>query len=175
MGDEAIPAGQVTQPDSESAALTPLNMLREEYKEKFEIPRLWKRFPAHTGKLVGEYQPINKKAVRKAAQTEGDEWLMASALVRILVDDPSSEKADEMGLVPLGAWVDKPAEDPIKLDARLCDILGIAERDPEKLALFLCENNDLLLADIVGEIGEWSTNTHDETIQDFKRGSRTTT
>lgn len=155
-------------------AATPLEQLQAEFAVKAAAPRIFKRFPARSGRLAGEFRPINKKQLREGAAAEADEFLLAAALIKMMIEDKDHPQANERGLVPLGAWAGKADMDPIQLDHRLCEIIGIPKGTPEEIGLALFEDNDLRLAVVVGEIGDWSVETHNEAVQDFKIGSRKT-
>lgn len=164
--------GEVEAPEA-AQVVTPLDELRAEIAKAVEVPRLFKRFTRAGGKLAGEYRPSKKKEVRDAAVAEADEYLLSECLVRVLVHEP--EKADpettegKYGLVPLGQWAGQPALDPLRLDNRLCELLGLAQSgDPRKISLELFEGNDLVLAEVAGEIAQWSLDVHNKAYQDFE-------
>lgn len=155
---------------------TPLDEIRAEFAQVVEAPRLFKRFPRGTGRLAGEFRPSRKKEVREAAATENDEYILSECLVRILRHDTARADAStpegKLGLVPLGEWVNRPEMDPLRLDNRLAEVLGIPQTgDPRKIALELFEGNDLQLADLAGEIMQWSLDTHEQKYQDFSAAS----
>jgi hypothetical protein len=146
---------------------TPLDGLRKEFAKKLEPKRLKKRFPFPDGKLVGEYRLAPKGDVRSAAETQNDEFLLAQCLVGILVEDADHALAGADGLVPLGAWSGKTELDPLRFDNRLAEVLGFPPGPPDQIALRLFEGNDLVLAQQVGEIAEWSLDSTNEAYADF--------
>lgn len=155
---------------------TPLDELRAEIAKDIEVPRLFKRFTRVNGRLAGEFRTSKKKEVREAAAAENDEYILIECLIRILIED--KEKADpstpegKFGLVPLGLWAGRPDLDPLRIDNRLCDLLGLKQwGDPRKIALDLYEGNDLVLAEVAGEIAGWSLEVHNKAYQDFTTAS----
>lgn len=162
---------EVNRSDAQAAeGQTPLDELRAEFAKKLEPARILKRFPARGKRIVGEFRPSKKVEARAAVENLDDEYLLAEALVRILIHDPAHTLADDEGLVPLGAWAGKPELDPLRFDHRLSDVLGIIKGTPAQIALALFDGNDLQLAEFAGEIAEWSLNTEKKAYADFRKG-----
>lgn len=149
-------------------SLTPLDELKAEFAETLKPSRLFKKFPARSGRLVAEYQTVTKDDIRTAVQASDDEYVLDACLLRILITDPENPLADKNGLVPLGAWAKKPELDPLTFDHRFCDLIGIPKGTPAQIALALFDGNDLMLAEQAGEVAAWSVDVLNESYQDFK-------
>jgi hypothetical protein len=159
--------------------VTPLDQLRAEFAEQASVPRLFKRLPARSRRIVAEYKPIPRDDAKKAVEEDSDPALLTSALVRLLIHDPDNElvknapdsdEAAKLGLVPLGAWAGKPDLDPLRFDNRFANLLGIAGGAPRQIALAMFEGNDMALGAQGAELGQWSVDTLDKTAQDFTVG-----
>lgn len=153
--------------EQEPTTGTALDALRQEFAKEIKPKRLRKRFPFPDGRLVGEFKVAPKQDVRSAAETQNDEFLLAQCLVQVLIEDKEHPSADSDGLVPLGEWAGRPELDPLRIDNRLAELLGLPPGKPDQIALRLYEGNDLVLAQHVGEIAEWSLDTTNAAYADF--------
>jgi hypothetical protein len=146
-----------------------LDSLRSEFAQEVEVKRLFKRLPARNERLAAEYQPLALDDAQKAIEQQSDPSMLVSSLKGIWLNEPNSDLANERGLVPLGAACEQPLLDPLLLDKRLTDLLGIKFGSSAEICLTLFEGNELALAAQAAELGEWSVKTKREDLQDFPK------
>lgn len=152
------------------ATPSPLDELRGEFAEEVQKRFLFKRLPARNERLVAEYKPLALDDAKKAIEKESDPSMLVSSLKGIHIHAEDHPQANERGLVPLGAYCEKPQLDPLGFDHRLAELLGITKGSSVQIAMALFEGNDLALAAQAGELGEWSVKTKREDLQDFAIG-----
>lgn len=163
-GDEQPGAHEQDGPELQSSVM---DELQQEFAQEAEKPRLFKRLPARSGRLVAEYRPVKKKQAVKAVEKDSDTMLLNLALVDLHVEAPDDERADERGLVKLTVLSGQPELGTLGFDHRLCEILGLKKGSVHDIVMQLFEGNDLALAVQVGEIGEWTADTKKKAYQDF--------
>jgi hypothetical protein len=163
------PGAPTIEGDPPAVDSTPsvLDALRGEFAQQVEEKRLWKRLPARNERLVAEYRPLALEDAKKAIEKASDPSMLVSSLKGIWISDPENPKANERGLVPLGAYCGQELLDPLAFDKRLTDLLDIKFGSAAEICLDLFEGNDLALAAQAAELGEWSVKTKREDLQDF--------
>lgn len=148
-----------------------LDELRAEFAKEAEEPRLFKQLPARGERLVAQYKPLPLETAKKAIEQESDPTMLIESLIGIFIRDKNHVSANERCLVPLGLWSGQPQLDPLRLDKRLTDLIGIPFGSATQILMALFENNDLALSAQAAELGEWSVKTKSERLQDFAIGS----
>jgi hypothetical protein len=155
--------------------VSPLEELRAEFAKPLEDPRLYKRLPAAGGKLVAVYQVVDNDTAEKAVDGKSklaqDADLLTNALVEIRVHAPGHENADERETVEFGAWAGEDYGGPLKFDERLAKAIGIEPGSTHDICLRLFEGNQIALGAQAMHLGAWMTNTREEQLQDFTKGS----
>lgn len=156
-----------------------LDELRAAFAQELDEPRLFKRFPTRRNlpvSLAGEFRLLKLDEAGDALEQGGPadtaKRILSNAIVCIHAHDPSDDRADGRGMVPLHIWAGVQELGPLQFDKRLTDVLGLPPAGTAGGTLMLLfDDNELSMAELAGALAEWSTDTTNEAYQDFTEGS----